>query len=57
MLRKNYPTFPIAEEEEHQAEEAMAPIKSPGKLECSRGDSLKAGRIWDREHFPRVEMP
>lgn len=57
MLRKNYAMFPIAEEEEHQAEEAMAPIKSPSKLQCSRGDSLKAGRIWEREHFLRVQMP
>ena len=44
--------FPAAEEEEHQAEEAMAPIKSPDKLECSRGDSLKGGRTWEGEHFP-----
>jgi len=49
--------FPIAEEEEHQAEKAITPIKSPDKLECSTGDALKAGRTWEVKHFPCADMP
>lgn len=46
------PCFPAAEEEKHQAEEAVAPINSLNKQEFSKGDSLKAGRTWEGNHFP-----